>query len=69
MRSENEWEISQKLFLVNTFVCDMLSSLFYEHLPGKKRLFSYLKVVSTTFLLICFLSQKGSFCETSKNSF
>ena len=28
-----------------------------------------LKVVSTTFLLICFVSLKGSTCETRKNVF
>ena len=27
----------------------------------------FLKVVSTTFLLVCFLSQKESTCETRKN--
>ena len=30
---------------------------------------SYLKAVSTTFLLVCFLSLKESTCETRKNIF
>ena len=34
-----------------------------------ERFFNCLKFVSTTFLLFCFLSVKGSFCETKKNLF
>ena len=35
----------------------------------KVALYAYLKVVSATFLLVCFLSLKESTCETKKNVF
>ena len=31
--------------------------------------FNYLKVVPATFVLVCFLSLKGSTCQTRKNAF
>ena len=37
--------------------------------PKGIRLYKYLKVVSATFLLVCFLRLKESTCETRKNVF
>ena len=52
-------------FHIRPFALSPKELFFFYILSG----ISCLKVVSTTFLLVCFLSWKGSTCETRKNVF
>ena len=66
-RKQSFNEIS-KMFLMQ-YLCIYLYN-FLEMLESREALFRMtLKAVSATFLLVCFLNQKESACETRKNVF